>query len=84
MGVSYSPRFFSAEKGDPLGALCPPTHQTRKVSEEALTRVGGRHRGLILRWAIEKEAASLSQQCPFRVEGPGQGHRNGAGHQFFF
>ena len=84
MGVSHSPRLFGADKGDHLGALCPLTHQTRKVIEEAITRVGGRPRGFVLRWAIEEEAASLSLQCTCLVEGHGQGLWRGAGHQFFF
>ena len=53
MGVIHLPRFFDAEKIDPLGALSPPTHETRKVSKEALTQVGGRPRGLVLGWEIE-------------------------------
>ena len=84
MGVSHLPIFFDAEKGYPLGALSPPTHETRKVSKEAIARVGGRPRGFVLRWAIEEEAASLSLQCTCLVEGHGQGLWRGAGHQFFF
>ena len=44
---------LDTKKGDPFGTFRSTTHETRKVSEEALARVGGGPSRIPLGWVIQ-------------------------------
>ena len=50
---------LDTNKVDPFGILFPPTHETRNVSEEALTCVSRIPSGIPLRRAVQEYAASF-------------------------